>query len=174
MIVNLIDFGLKQILENQRKDSFREKAANYLQIKRTEEKKAQGSKKQTKAFEKNMEKYVRQACEQLFGCEFKKVRNLPWLKNPYTGRQLEIDCYNEELRLGVENDGRHHVEYVSAFYKNEAEFIAQKDRDHIKNFLCAQAGVKLLRVPHYIKRKEIKSHLLSEYLSLLAQEKLKT
>jgi hypothetical protein len=45
--------------------------------------------------------------EILTGRQFMSVRPY-WLKNPETGRNLELDCYNEEYRLALEYNGVQH------------------------------------------------------------------
>jgi hypothetical protein len=43
--------------------------------------------------------------EILTGYRFKSVRP-GWLENPLTGRNLELDCYNEYLKLALEYNGK--------------------------------------------------------------------
>ena len=38
--------------------------------------------------------------------QFMKIKH-PKLKNPVTGSFLELDCYNDDLKLGIEYQGRH-------------------------------------------------------------------
>lgn len=40
-----------------------------------------------------------------------------FLNNDVTGRNLEIDCYNDELQLGVEYSGIQHYIYTEYFTK---------------------------------------------------------
>jgi hypothetical protein len=59
---------------------------------------------------------TRAALERLFvGARFVKIRPA-WLRNTVhnTGRNLEIDCYNEELGICVEYDGQQHASYPNA------------------------------------------------------------
>jgi hypothetical protein len=104
------------------------------------------------------EKKCKEIVERIFQKEFVTVRP-DWLKNPLSGRNLELDLYNEELKLGVEYDGIQHKEYNSKWHGNKEEFDDQVLRDKMKNKLCKKNGVTLIRVPHdcgdmekYIKR----------------------
>src|SRR4051812_43064094 len=46
-----------------------------------------------------LESKVKLIAERIFLCKFVKTRDLPWLINHETGRHLEIDLFNEELKL---------------------------------------------------------------------------
>ena len=48
------------------------------------------------------------------------------------GLNLEIDCYNDELKLGCEYNGRQHYKFTPFFHKNYEAFNNQKYRDYIK------------------------------------------
>lgn len=98
--------------------------------------------------------------------EFKKVR-LDKLRNPLTKRKLEIDAYNDLLKIGVEFDGfMHHVK-SSHFHKTEEDWEKSKQRDRIKDALCKKAGIKLVRVPYNLHRSSLKSFLIIEVGKLL-------
>lgn len=89
----------------------------------------------------------RELLERWFGRPFPKVRP-DWLVNPETGHRLELDCFNEELRLAVEYDGIQHSVFVPHFHASEAAFAAQQERDRVKERVCAERGVALVRVPY--------------------------
>src|SRR5437868_11898499 len=61
-------------------------------------------------FESKGEKICRQTLERVFGTKFPNQRP-NWLINDRTGHALEIDCYNESLKLGVEYSGIFHSVY---------------------------------------------------------------
>lgn len=73
-----------------------------------------------------------------------------WLINPSTGYKLELDCYNEELKLAFEYDGELHDKDVD-FFKNSSS--QQRERDIIKDGLCKQHGIKLIRISYKDKYK---------------------
>lgn len=101
---------------------------------------------------------ARAAMESLLEVPFPKVRP-PWLLNPTTNRCLELDLYAESLKLAVEVDGRQHAEWPNAFHATREMFEQQQLRDALKDTLCKLQGVKLIRVPHTVKRGGIKLYL---------------
>jgi hypothetical protein len=101
----------------------------------------------------------------LFGRTFVKVRP-PFLVNPETGRRLELDCFSQELMLGVEYNGIQHYVYPNPFHQTQAEFEAQLRRDRYKVEQCKAVGVRLVVVPFTIKRANIESYLQQEFTRL--------
>lgn len=102
----------------------------------------------------------RRVLEKIFGRPFIKARP-NFLNNPVTGGNfnLELDCYNEEMRLAVEYSGVQHYKYVPYFHKNKEAFLNQKYRDQMKRDLCAKHGVLLIEVSHEVKTEDIESYL---------------
>jgi hypothetical protein len=83
----------------------------------------------------------------------KKVeRNIrpSFLRNPETGKFLEIDCYDPEYRIAVEYNGIQHYVFPSAFHKSEKEFHDQLYRDRLKKKLCEENDVYLIPVPYWV------------------------
>lgn len=101
--------------------------------------------------------------EKIFNLPFNKTRP-DFLRNPVTGNNfnLEIDCYNPNLKLGVEYNGVQHYKYVPYFHRNNEAFLNQKYRDLIKSQFCKNEGVILIEVPYTVKVKDIESYLISE------------
>ena len=62
--------------------------------------------------------------EQRFQKRFDKARP-KYMFNSITGKPLELDCFNKELRLACEYQGRQHYEYVPYFHKSRADFQNQ-------------------------------------------------
>lgn len=108
----------------------------------------------TKEKESKGEKKCREFLEFVTKKTFTKVRP-SFLLNPVTQRPLELDMYNEELRLAVEYNGSQHYQYNQMMHGNRDSFHNQKYRDLIKQQLCQQHGIRLICVPYTVSEKEI-------------------
>lgn len=104
----------------------------------------------------------RRVLETHFGRPFPKARpNM--LRNPIgTDSNLELDCYNDELKIACEYQGIQHYKYVPYFHKTKDAFQNQKYRDHIKKEVCIKNGIKLIEVPYSIKIENIKEYILNK------------
>jgi hypothetical protein len=100
----------------------------------------------------------RRYLETVFQAPFPKARP-NFLRNPVTGNNLEIDCFNEALKLGVEYNGRQHYAYASFFHRNVDAATNQKYRDELKRRMCRENGIVLIEVPYTIKLDDIGSFL---------------
>lgn len=107
----------------------------------------------------------RSVMETLTGKKFDKCRP-DFLRNNVTNANLELDCYNDELGLAVEYNGRQHYEYVPHFHKNREAFNNVKYRDDIKKRLCEENGVELIVVPYTVREDDIESYLANALLAL--------
>jgi len=108
----------------------------------------------------------RRVLEQMFRKPFHKARP-DFLRNPVTSDQrsdnnLELDCYNPELRLAVEYNGIQHYKYVPYFHKSRDAFQNQKYRDHMKRDLCEKNGITLIEVPYTVKVPDIHAFLVAK------------
>lgn len=97
---------------------------------------------------------TRQVLEHYFRRPFPKSRP-DFMVNPVTGSQynLELDCYNESLRLAVEYQGEQHYKFIPYFHKNREAFLNQKYRDELKRMRCKELGITLIEVPYTEKRR---------------------
>jgi len=86
------------------------------------------------------------------------------LRNPVTGgdNNLELDCYNKELKLAVEYNGIQHYKYIPYFHKTRDAFQNQKYRDYMKKQLCEKNGITLIDVPYTVKIPDIKQYIIKE------------
>jgi len=92
------------------------------------------------------------------------VRDHPALKNPKTGRTLELDFYIPSHKLAVEYHGRQHYEYVKTFHrKGVSDLHYQKWKDNFKVDACDKDGIYLITVPYYIHTDNIEQFIM-EYI----------
>lgn len=108
----------------------------------------------------------KQAIEDIFKVPFYCVRP-DFLKNPETGRNLELDLYNDDLKIAVEYSGKQHFVFPNTFHKTKEEFLNQVRRDQFKVEMCDKNGVYLITVPYnvgleYEKIKAYIEHYLPE------------
>ena len=95
----------------------------------------------------------KEAIEDIFGVPF--YRACPtWLTH-----NLEIEIYNEELKIAVECYGKQHYKYTPLFHRCERNFHEQVRNDKLKADLCDQHGVSLIVVPP-----DCKSYLIEEFI----------
>ena len=94
---------------------------------------------------------------------FNKARP-DFLRNPVTGGNfnLELDCFDEGLRIAVEYNGIQHYRYIPYFHKNKEAFTNQKYRDFMKKQKCKDAGVLLISVPYTVELHNIKKYIENE------------
>jgi hypothetical protein len=95
------------------------------------------------------EKECRRIMQKLFQKEFTRVRP-DFLLNKATNRRLELDCYNEELKIALEYNGAHQ-------HYNDRDQI---NRDKMKKDLCKQNGVTLISVPYTVPFNELEKYIL--------------
>lgn len=107
------------------------------------------------------EKEARAVLERIFKRPFVKKRPL-FLMNEITGKPLEIDCMNDELKLGVEYNGRQHYQFVPGMHKNYDAFRNQQYRDDIKRRLCKENGYTLIEIPYTIPNEKIENFLRTQ------------
>lgn len=97
---------------------------------------------------------------------FEKIYNKPFptkrpsfLKNPDTGRNLELDGYNEELKIAFEYNGQQHYDFPNTFHKTLDEFQRQVERDKFKKEKCNQNNIKLITIPYTVDKNDMESFI---------------
>lgn len=104
------------------------------------------------------ERACRSYLEQRFQRSFPSVRP-KWMFNSDTGRNLELDMYNSELKLACEYNGKQHYEYTSHWHGNYDNFVKQQRRDQMKQHICRKLGIRLITVPYTVKIQDIPRYI---------------
>lgn len=110
-----------------------------------------------KVIKKKNETKCREIFERLIGKPFPSVR--PAFLKRSNGYALELDGYNDELKLAFEYNGRQHYYFVRRFHKTEEDLKQQKIRDVHKYQMCARVGVRIITIPYTIKYEELESFI---------------
>lgn len=112
------------------------------------------------------EEKCRKIFESLFGKKFESVRP-DWLKNPATGRNLELDgfCPSIETPMGkgiaFEYDGAQHAQFSPYFHRDGGEqFVYQVKKDEWKDRRCKEKGVLLIRIPHHVAYEDLEMFIV--------------
>lgn len=107
------------------------------------------------------ESYTRFLLEQMFQRKFPSAYP-DWLNN------LELDGYNEELKLAFEYQGIQHKKYTPHFHdKGISALKSQQKRDKLKRKKCENQGVKLIEIDdESINKLKLQEYLLQEIQKL--------
>ncbi len=123
------------------------------------------SKKKKKKRYGKFEERCREIFSNIFRAKFKKIRP-DWLKNPATGKNLELDGYNAHIKtplgygLAFEYDGTQHSKYTPHFHRNgPKEFVYQTKKDTWRDIKCQEKGVMLIRIPHTIVYQDLERYI---------------
>jgi hypothetical protein len=103
------------------------------------------------------EEITRQVFEEIYGEKFPSIRP-DWLCNPATNKNMELDGYNETLKIAFEYQGKQHYELIPLFHTKKM-FNKQQQRDNLKRILCEDYGVLLVSIPCYIKHHDLKAFI---------------
>jgi len=108
------------------------------------------------------EEVCRAVFEDIYKTPFPKVRP-DFLLNPHPrsrgkkgkkGRNLELDGYNEELKIAFECNGRFHYE-PHVFTANSEDHKYQLWKDKFKHDRCRELGITVITIPYNVKKKDI-------------------
>ena len=108
-----------------------------------------------------LERQAKVILEEIFKRPFIKIRP-DFLRNEVTGYNLEIDLYNDSLKLGVEVNGDQHYKFIPFFHRNKDAFVKQRYRDEMKKIKCQQEGITLIEIPYKVGEKGIRPYLLKK------------
>jgi hypothetical protein len=110
------------------------------------------------SFESQGETECRRVIESITGEPFPRTRPA-FLLNKVSGQHLELDCYNENLKLAIEYNGEQHYKYIPYFHSNKEAFYNVKYRDEMKKKICEENNVKLIIVPYTVKVNDIEKYI---------------
>lgn len=82
-----------------------------------------------------------------------------FLKNPATGRNLEIDCYNDMIKVGLEYQGVQHRKYTPWYHRSMEDFNKQVERDVFKKNRLLTLNIFMIYVPDTIKYNELEKYI---------------
>uniref|UniRef100_A0A6C0KF82 Uncharacterized protein n=1 Tax=viral metagenome TaxID=1070528 RepID=A0A6C0KF82_9ZZZZ len=99
--------------------------------------------------------------ENIFKRPFVKIRP-DFLRNEVTGYNLEIDLYNDELKLGIEVQGDQHYKFIPFFHRNKDAFTKQRYRDEMKKMKCREEGIMLIEIPYKVGEDGLKPYLVDQ------------
>lgn len=109
------------------------------------------------------EEVCQRVAEAFFGVPFRKCRP-DFLRNPVTQERLELDLYNDELRLAIEFHGQQHYFFSKFYHTNSKDkFQNQQYRDFLKRDLCRQHRIHLIVVPFSMHEDDIPPFLEREF-----------
>lgn len=102
--------------------------------------------KSDNSIDKKGETMCRTILESVFQVNFPTIRDRRLAFSPVTKKALEIDCYNDELRLGLEFNGYQHYDYPNIYHKTREDFEIGQWNDACKMKMLQKAGVVLIVV----------------------------
>jgi len=107
------------------------------------------------------EEKCRRIIERIYSAKFPSCRP-DFLRSPVTGKNLELDCYNERLGIAIEYNGRQHYSYTPHFHKSKKNFYSQVHRDDWKRKRCKEMGIKLIEIPYWISPDKLEAYIKKE------------
>lgn len=106
--------------------------------------------------------------EEFLGRTIKVNIRPDFLKNPKSGKNLELDGYDPIKNIAIEYNGEQHYKYPNVFHKSKTEFKDQQSRDLLKERLCKENNIKLIVVSYELdsKYKNVKDRrkVLKDYI----------
>lgn len=109
------------------------------------------------------ENRCREIFESLFNRKFPKVR--PKFLKRTNGHCLELDGYNEELKLAFEYNGNQHYKFNPRFHRTINDLEEQIIRDNEKRQMCLANGVNLIEIPYNIKYDDLYPYIRDSLLA---------
>jgi len=118
----------------------------------------QPEKKQTRW---KTETKCREIIERIMNAKFPSARP-EFLKSPMTGYNLELDCFNKDMKIALEYNGKQHYTYTPYFHKTKRDFYAQVHRDDWKRKKCRELGITLIEIPYWVIDVDLRDYIIKE------------
>jgi len=109
---------------------------------------------------KKNESQCRKEMEFIFGAEFPTVRP-DWLLND-EGNRLELDGFNEDLKIAFEYNGQQHYEHIDFFHPSEEDFKRLQHHDEIKRNACEDNGITLIEIPYTTPSERLQDYIIEK------------
>lgn len=103
------------------------------------------------------EQYAIELLEQITGKKFPTV-NPGWLK--FEGKSLELDGYNEELKLALEFSGPMHRKWFPEKESYE-KYLDRVEKDAAKKRICKEKGIFLMELDSELPKRHWKTYIMS-------------
>lgn len=110
------------------------------------------------------ERLTNELFKSIFKDDFRKVKP-SWLLND-RGNRMELDGYNEKLKLAFEYQGEQHYEFVPHYHKTLEKLEIRKKDDELKLTLCQEHGIILIQVPYTVAFNELQNFIETEFEKL--------
>jgi hypothetical protein len=107
------------------------------------------------------EEKCRTIIQRIYGRPFPSIRP-SFLKSPMTKKNLELDCYNEDLRIALEYNGQQHYTYTPHFNRSKKNFYSQVHRDDWKRKRCRELGIRLIEIPYWVVEIDLEDYITKE------------
>lgn len=106
---------------------------------------------------KKNESRCREIFESIFQKPFPTIR--PNFLKRVNGYNMELDGYNNDLKLAFEYQGAQHYGFNTRFHRSEKDYNDQVIRDTEKRELCKKANVTLIEIPYRVRYEKLESYI---------------
>ena len=104
------------------------------------------------------EHLCRMILQDIYKVPFPKVRP-SFLRNPETGKPLELDGYNAQLRIAFEYNGAQHYVFPHRYNETKEKFIQQIRRDQFKIDTCDALGIYVITIPYIVPEHQLRKYI---------------